>query len=273
MPEPGSPVSITRPFERVYQPLGQEALDDDGEASFEKTAEAAWRPPAALEAVMGATVMEPNGRTVTASTSVPVDLYPHYIGLKPSREGGHLRVGERASVAVAVVRPDGAAADPGAPLKVVLESQKWVSALRRDPDGTYRYRSDRVTAVVREDTVKTAKGVGDYAFTLPASGEYVLTVRDPVSDSAGSLHLLAAAADETWVDWSKENPESVGLSADREIYAPGDRAKLSIQAPFTGPALLTVETDRVLERIDPAKDADGLHPTNLGRLVLNANIF
>src|SRR4029077_6004133 len=24
-----------------------------------------------------------------------------------------------------------------------------------------------------------------------------------------------------------------------------------------------------LERIDPAKDADGLHPTNLGRLVLN----
>ena len=31
------------------------------------------------------------------------------------------------------------------------------------------------------------------------------------------------------------------------------------------------ETDRVLELIDPAKDADGLHPTNLGRLVLNVN--
>ena len=32
-----------------------------------------------------------------------------------------------------------------------------------------------------------------------------------------------------------------------------------------------IDTDRVLEKIDPAKDADGLHPTNLGRLVLNAN--
>lgn len=32
-----------------------------------------------------------------------------------------------------------------------------------------------------------------------------------------------------------------------------------------------LDTDRVLERIDPEKDADGLHPTNLGRLVLNAN--
>ena len=31
-----------------------------------------------------------------------------------------------------------------------------------------------------------------------------------------------------------------------------------------------IDTDAILERIDPAKDADGLHPTNLGRLVLNA---
>ncbi len=31
-----------------------------------------------------------------------------------------------------------------------------------------------------------------------------------------------------------------------------------------------IDTDAILERVDPAKDADGLHPTNLGRLVLNA---
>ncbi|KQV75413.1 bifunctional 5,10-methylene-tetrahydrofolate dehydrogenase/5,10-methylene-tetrahydrofolate cyclohydrolase [Aeromicrobium sp. Root344] len=30
-----------------------------------------------------------------------------------------------------------------------------------------------------------------------------------------------------------------------------------------------VDTDAILARIDPAKDADGLHPTNLGRLLLN----
>jgi methylenetetrahydrofolate dehydrogenase (NADP+) / methenyltetrahydrofolate cyclohydrolase len=32
-----------------------------------------------------------------------------------------------------------------------------------------------------------------------------------------------------------------------------------------------IDTNAILERIDPAKDADGLHPTNLGRLVLNVN--
>ena len=32
-----------------------------------------------------------------------------------------------------------------------------------------------------------------------------------------------------------------------------------------------IDTNAVLERIDPAKDADGLHPMNLGRLVLHVN--
>jgi methylenetetrahydrofolate dehydrogenase (NADP+)/methenyltetrahydrofolate cyclohydrolase len=32
-----------------------------------------------------------------------------------------------------------------------------------------------------------------------------------------------------------------------------------------------IDTNAVLERIDPAKDADGLHPANLGRLVLRVN--
>lgn len=32
-----------------------------------------------------------------------------------------------------------------------------------------------------------------------------------------------------------------------------------------------IDTNAVLERIDPAKDADGLHPTNLGRLTLRVN--
>ncbi|WP_434618006.1 bifunctional methylenetetrahydrofolate dehydrogenase/methenyltetrahydrofolate cyclohydrolase [Arthrobacter sp. A5] len=32
-----------------------------------------------------------------------------------------------------------------------------------------------------------------------------------------------------------------------------------------------IDTNAILERVDPAKDADGLHPTNLGRLVLNVS--
>jgi methylenetetrahydrofolate dehydrogenase (NADP+)/methenyltetrahydrofolate cyclohydrolase len=37
------------------------------------------------------------------------------------------------------------------------------------------------------------------------------------------------------------------------------------------PLPASVNSSRVLERVAPAKDADGLHPTNLGRLVLGAD--
>ncbi|NKX92105.1 bifunctional methylenetetrahydrofolate dehydrogenase/methenyltetrahydrofolate cyclohydrolase [Sanguibacter hominis ATCC BAA-789] len=40
-----------------------------------------------------------------------------------------------------------------------------------------------------------------------------------------------------------------------------------VQLPLPG----GIDTNRVLELIDPAKDADGLHPTNLGRLVLRVS--
>ena len=39
-----------------------------------------------------------------------------------------------------------------------------------------------------------------------------------------------------------------------------------VQLPLPG----GIDTNRLLEVIDPKKDADGLHPVNLGRLVLNA---
>ena len=40
-----------------------------------------------------------------------------------------------------------------------------------------------------------------------------------------------------------------------------------VQLPLPG----GIDTNAILERIDPGKDADGLHPTNLGRLVLRGS--
>ncbi len=51
----------------------------------------------------------------------------------------------------------------------------------------------------------------------------------------------------------------------RELNANPECTGYIVQLPL--PA--GIDTNRVLELMDPAKDADGLHPTNLGRLVLN----
>lgn len=76
----------------------------------------------------------------------------------------------------------------------------------------------------------------------------------------------------------------VGLASIREDL-PADASAADVEAAVrrlnddpacTGfivqlPLPAQVDTHRMLELIDPAKDADGLHPTNLGRLVLRVN--
>jgi methylenetetrahydrofolate dehydrogenase (NADP+)/methenyltetrahydrofolate cyclohydrolase len=52
--------------------------------------------------------------------------------------------------------------------------------------------------------------------------------------------------------------------------------ELNADAATTGyivqlPLPAHIDTDAILERVAPEKDADGLHPTNLGRLILNVN--
>lgn len=61
-------------------------------------------------------------------------------------------------------------------------------------------------------------------------------------------------------------------SSEKDVLAAVD--ELNNAAECTGfivqlPLPKEISQDRVLEAIDPAKDADGLHPINLGKLVLN----
>ncbi len=51
-------------------------------AEFEAESRAAWRPPAALQMVQQATVMEASGRAVTAYGTSLLDAYPFYVGLE-----------------------------------------------------------------------------------------------------------------------------------------------------------------------------------------------
>ena len=59
-------------------------------------------------------------------------------------------------------------------------------------------------------------------------------------------------------------PSSRSRSGRSELNADPACTGYIVQLPL--PAGL--DAQRVLDRIDPAKDADGLHPVNLGRLVL-----
>ncbi|HOO20201.1 MAG TPA: MG2 domain-containing protein [Kiritimatiellia bacterium] len=233
-------------FAPIHKPIGAGALDADGRGEFMVDTRKAWRPPAALQVVLGATVMETSGRSVTAYGAAQIDPYPFYVGLRPGWEGA-VRAGETQRVAVAEVRPDGEPVAEGKPLILTLSRVTWNSVLRRNREGRYEWTSERQVVEVRQDTLAAGGVPADWAFAVPSPGVYTLAAADPESGTAARIEFWAASSDPSWAAWSREKPGRVELAWDRERYRPGDTARLQVRAPFAGPALLTIETDRIHE--------------------------
>lgn len=94
----------------------------------------------------------------------------------------------------------------------------------------------------------------------------------------------ADPASQLYVGMKHREAEAIGM-ASLHVELPGDATQDDVEAAIDAlnadpachgyivqlPLPGHLDTERVLERIDPAKDADGLHPTNLGRLVLNVD--
>ncbi|MGP5718796.1 bifunctional methylenetetrahydrofolate dehydrogenase/methenyltetrahydrofolate cyclohydrolase [Glutamicibacter arilaitensis] len=69
------------------------------------------------------------------------------------------------------------------------------------------------------------------------------------------------------VDLPEETTQDELLAKVRELNENPDCTGYIVQLPLPK----HIDTDVILEAMDPAKDADGLHPMNLGRLVANVN--
>lgn len=113
------------------------------------------------------------------------------------------------------------------------------------------------------DRVEVLKGKG-----ITAGLGTVLVGDDPASHSyVGGKHRdcaevgIASIRRELPEDVTQEELERVVEELNQDPECTGYIVQLPLPPH--------IDTNRILERIDPDKDADGLHPTNLGRLVLN----
>jgi methylenetetrahydrofolate dehydrogenase (NADP+)/methenyltetrahydrofolate cyclohydrolase len=105
-----------------------------------------------------------------------------------------------------------------------------------------------------------------------------------ITPGIATVLVGADPASQLYVGMKHRQSEAIGMnSIQREL--PADASQAEVEALIDElnadpachgyivqlPLPKHLDTDAILERIDPAKDADGLHPTNLGRLVLNVN--
>ncbi|MCT9818852.1 bifunctional methylenetetrahydrofolate dehydrogenase/methenyltetrahydrofolate cyclohydrolase [Microbacterium sp. W1N] len=105
-----------------------------------------------------------------------------------------------------------------------------------------------------------------------------------ITPGIATVLVGADPASQLYVGMKHRQSEAIGMnSIQREL--PADATQADVEALIDElnadpachgyivqlPLPRHIDTDAILERIDPDKDADGLHPTNLGRLVLNVN--
>ncbi|WP_324649693.1 bifunctional methylenetetrahydrofolate dehydrogenase/methenyltetrahydrofolate cyclohydrolase [Georgenia sp. H159] len=131
---------------------------------------------------------------------------------------------------------------------------------------TVRILDGKATAAQIRSELTTRVGALRERGVIPGLGTVL------VGDDPGSRSYVAGKHR----DCAEVGIESIRVdlpatATEEEILAAVDR--LNADPACTGyivqlPLPAGVDTNAVLERIDPAKDADGLHPTNLGRLVL-----
>ena len=141
--------------------------------------------------------------------------------------------------------------------------------MRAPWDGPARVLDGKATAAaIKAELARRVAALRERGLT-PGLGT-VLVGEDP-----GSLRYVAGKhADCAQVGIDSIRIDLPATAAQAEVEAAVDR--LNADDACTGyivqlPLPAGVDTNAILERIDPDKDADGLHPTNLGRLVLRSS--
>jgi len=174
-----------------------------------------------------------------------IDPYPFYIGIKRPAVSW-LKSGESHKLSVIAVRPNGDACKPEKPLTVRLSHLEWNYSYKRTPGGGYTYEGHKVVTLLKEETLDLSAGAAEYAFVPTGYGQNELSISDPDSGSTSSFSFYASDYEQSWTTTQRDKPDSLTLKLDKPEYLPTEMAKLTIQSPFSGTALLTIESDKVL---------------------------
>lgn len=237
--------------EKSYVPGGGREfklqLDEDGLAEITATAPADISPPAALEAVLSASVIEAGGRAVTAREATQIHPYPFYIGIRGLKKDQTRPSGSPIRLEIAAVNPDGATRKEKLPLETTVSRITWPSVLTKNDSGNYSYTSNRrIEEPWLSGTVSLEAGRGSFEFSPSGWGEHLLQIRDPESGSSTSLVFRSSDSSQNDFPWSLEFPERVEISPIGGPFRPGETARISVRSPFGGYGLLQVETSRLV---------------------------
>jgi alpha-2-macroglobulin len=193
-------------------------------------------------------------QTVSESRSFVQQSSDYYFGLR--RIDPVLKEGTPMPIELIAVGVDGKPLPAPVKSTIRLVRITWQTNRLAAAGDTTDFESKAELHVEWERELTTTPGLGGDRKPNPA------TLADVVAGKPGQYLLEAAGKDAQGHDvltsvtfevagpaetvWNYRNPYAVDLATDKESYEPGQTATILVKTPIGGPALVTVERDKVL---------------------------
>ena len=219
--------------------------DEEGKAQIEFPLPENLTATGVLRAKGRIAVFDESGRPVYQVSSTTVYPRPYFIGLLNA--GAYYATPDAPQkVQIVAVDMQDKTID-GFKAKIDLVRFEWHSVLRQHPDTkALRYVSERREILERSDRVTLGRKPLEYTYMATRSGEYVLRVGKEGDAGYNEIGFYTYSWGTSDITSFEVDPEArVDVVLDKRVYAPGDRARVLFQTPFSGRLLVTVERNNV----------------------------
>ncbi len=232
------PLYADKSFEQI---LTDATTDEHGDAAFDLNLSRFARATYRLN--FGAQGFEADsGRGVSAEATALVSDLPYLVGYKPDGNLAYVARGSARSVDIVAIDPVVkriAVKD----LRLIQIERRVVSVLTRQDNGTYRYESREKIIDLDDQPFELPVGGRRLVLETATPGNFSYMVRNAQGqDLARIPYEVAGKANLTR---SLEKNTELQIRLNKKEFAPGEIIEVSIQAPYAGAGLITIERERV----------------------------
>jgi uncharacterized protein YfaS (alpha-2-macroglobulin family) len=231
---------------RTYEPplitLNGPDTDDKGKSKIVWDGTQVKETNLPLRAQITARVFEPgNGRATKTEKTLPLRTRDVYLGIRPTFEGRYAREGTDTAFDIVALGADGrqVAREVEYSIERITYDYQWYQS-----DGRWRWQSITHEREIDSGTLALKADAPVNLSKRLQWGPHRLIIKDP--------RIGISTTTTFYVGWwggsrdAEDAPDTLKVASDREKYAPGDTAKLRIEAPFAGEAIVTIASDKVL---------------------------
>lgn len=182
------------------------------------------------------------GRSVAATARTLVSPYDYLVGVKADGDLEYINLNTPRSLHLIAIDPSlRQIAVTG--LKQVLHEQKYISVLTKQDSGMYKYESKLKETQIDEQPLNLTEKGASLPLATNKPGTYVLSIENAQGKELNRIAYNVVG--DANVTRSLDRNAELKLKLNQKVYNPGDEIEVSINAPYTGSGLITIEKDRV----------------------------